>query len=45
VEAIGSLLNSVSGLALGLVILGAGIWLGLRRLRNIESRKEQIPEA
>ncbi len=43
-EAIGSLLNSVSGLALGLVILGIGIWLGLRRLRNIENRKEQIPE-
>lgn len=44
-EAIGSLLNSVSGLTLGLVILGIGIWLGLRRLRSIGSRKEQIPEA
>jgi membrane protein DedA with SNARE-associated domain len=43
-EAIGSLLNSVSGLTLGLVILCVGIWLGLRRLRNIESREEEIPE-
>ncbi|RPI89022.1 MAG: DedA family protein [Chloroflexi bacterium] len=42
-EAIGSLLNSVSGLTLGLVILGIGIWLGLRRLRSIGNRKEQIP--
>lgn len=36
-EVIGSLLSSVSGLALGLVILAIGIWLGIRRLRGAEN--------
>ena len=32
-EAIGAFLSNMSGLLLGILILGAGIWLGLRRLR------------
>jgi len=43
-EAIGSLLNSFSGLTLGLVILAVGIWLGIRRLRNIENRNGNVAE-
>jgi membrane-associated protein len=32
-ETIGAFLSNMSGLLLGILILGAGIWLGLRRLR------------
>jgi membrane-associated protein len=43
-EVIGELLGNVSGLALGLVFLGLGVWLGIRRLRAMESRKSKVPE-
>ncbi len=43
-EAVSDLLGSISGLALGLVILAAGIWLGIRRLRMIEANKAKVPE-
>jgi membrane protein DedA with SNARE-associated domain len=32
-EAVGAFLSNISGLLLGLLLLGAGIWLGFRRLR------------
>jgi membrane protein DedA with SNARE-associated domain len=44
-EVIGTLLNSISGLAMGLVILGIGIWLTIRRrLRILANIKQEIPE-
>lgn len=44
-EVVSELLGSVSGLALGLVLLGVGIWLGVRWWRVIEARKAKVPEA
>jgi membrane protein DedA with SNARE-associated domain len=43
-EAVGNFLNNMSGLLLGLLVLGAGIWLGVRRWRIIEEKKQNIPE-
>jgi len=39
-EAVGAFLSNMSGLLLGLLILGVGIWLGLRRLRISTAIKE-----
>lgn len=39
-EAVGNFLNNMSGLLLGLLILGAGLWLGVRRWQMIEERKQ-----
>jgi membrane-associated protein len=39
-EAVGTFLSNMSGLLLGLLILGVGIWLGLRRLRISTGIKE-----
>lgn len=39
-EAVGALLSNISGLLLGLLILGVGIWLGMRRLRTSNAAKE-----
>lgn len=44
-EVVSDLLGSVSGLALGLVILGVGIWLGVRWWKVIEARRAKVPEA
>ncbi len=44
-EVVSDLLSNISGLALGLVILGIGIWLGVRRLKMIEARKAEVPDA
>ena len=43
-EMVSDLLSNISGLALGLVVLGIGIWLGIRRLKVIEARKTEVPE-
>lgn len=43
-EVVSDVLNSVSGLALGLIILGIGIWLGIRCMKVIEARKTEVPE-
>lgn len=43
-ETVSDLLSNISGLALGLVLLAVGIWLGIRRLRTIEIRKTKVPE-
>jgi membrane protein DedA with SNARE-associated domain len=39
-ETVGAFLSNMSGLLLGLLILGVGIWLGLRRLRISTAIKE-----
>ncbi|GAB4457529.1 MAG: hypothetical protein Kow0070_09840 [Anaerolineales bacterium] len=44
-EAVSEFLGNVSGLALGLVLLGAGVWLGVRQWRIVEARKANVPEA
>ncbi len=44
-EVVSDLLSSISGLALGLVILAAGIWLGIRRFKVIRAGKAEVPEA
>lgn len=44
-EVISDLLSNISGFALGIVLLGAGVWLGIRRYRTLEARKTKIPEA
>jgi membrane protein DedA with SNARE-associated domain len=38
-------ISNFGGLILGLVILGLGVWLWSRRLRQIENAKENVPEA
>jgi membrane protein DedA with SNARE-associated domain len=44
-EPVSELLNNISGLALGLVILATGVWLGIRRMKTVERRGIKIPEA
>lgn len=39
-ETVGTFLSNISGLLLGLLILGVGLWLGLRRLRSTVVIKE-----
>jgi membrane protein DedA with SNARE-associated domain len=45
-ELVGDFLSNFGGLILGIVILGVGIWLGLRRRRSIENERlnGKIPE-
>lgn len=43
-EVISELLSNISGFALGLVILGIGIWLGFRRYKVLEARRTKVPE-
>jgi len=45
-ELVSDFISNFGGLILGIVILGVGAWLGLRRRKNIESEKanEKIPE-
>ena len=44
-EVVSDLLSNVSGLGLGLILLGIGVWLGVRWLKVIEARKGKVPEA
>lgn len=44
-EVISELLNNISGFALGLVLLGIGVWLGFRRYKVLEARRTKVPEA
>jgi membrane-associated protein len=37
-------ISSFGGFALGLVILGVGIWLGIRRLRAIDASRSKVQE-
>jgi len=45
-ELVSDFISNFGGLILGVVILGGGIWLGLRRMRNVESKDvdDKIPE-
>jgi membrane protein DedA with SNARE-associated domain len=43
-EVVSDVLSNISGLSLGLVILGIGTWLGVRQYRKIEARKAEVPE-
>jgi membrane protein DedA with SNARE-associated domain len=43
-EVVSDVLSNVSGLALGILILAIGIWLGIRRLKAIETNKAKVPE-
>lgn len=44
-EVVSNLLSNISGFSLGLVILGMGIWLGIRRIKAIGAGKAEVPEA
>ena len=44
-ELVSDFISSFGGLIMGLVILGVGIWLWVRRLRQMETAKEKVPEA
>ena len=44
-ELVSDFISNFGGLILGLVILGIGVWLWTRRLRNIENAKAKVPEA
>jgi membrane protein DedA with SNARE-associated domain len=43
-EVVSEFISGFGGLILGLVMLGAGIWLWKKRLRDIANRKEKVPE-
>ena len=43
-EVVSDVLSNVSGLALGILILAIGIWLGIKRLKAIETNKAKVPE-
>jgi len=44
-ELVSEFIGNFGGLILGVAILGGGVWLGRRRLRNLKSAKEKVPEA
>ena len=44
-EVVSDVLSNISGLSLGLVLLGIGIWLGVRWLKIIEARKAEVPDS
>lgn len=43
-ELVSDFIGNFGGLILGLVILGAGIWVWIKRLKAIASMKENLPE-
>jgi membrane protein DedA with SNARE-associated domain len=43
-ELVSDFISNFGGLALGLVILGAGIWLGIRRLKALDAMKSKTQE-
>jgi membrane-associated protein len=43
-EVISNLMSNISGLLLGLILLVIGIWLGVKRLRVIETNKTKVSE-
>jgi len=44
-ELVSDFISSFGGLILGLVVLGAGVWLLTRRLKAMENAKQNVPEA
>lgn len=43
-EVLSNFISNFGGLLLGLVLLGIGIWVGVRRIKVIEMRKQKVPE-
>jgi len=43
-EVVSDFISNFGGLLLGLVLLGGGIWLGMKRLKMIDERKRSVPE-
>lgn len=44
-EVVSEFLGNISGLALGLVLVGTGVWLGVRQWRIVAARNANVPEA
>jgi membrane protein DedA with SNARE-associated domain len=44
-ELVSTFISNFGGLLLGVVILGAGIWLGVKRLRSTDPTHAKVPEA
>jgi len=44
-ELVSDFIGNFGGLILGLVFLAVGIWLSVKRLRDIETKKEKVPES
>ena len=44
-ELVSTFISNFGGLILGIVIIGAGVWLWNKRLKNLENAKEKVPEA
>jgi membrane-associated protein len=44
-EVVSEFISSFGGLILGIVLLGFGLWFWIKRLKNIESAKEKVPDA
>ncbi len=43
-ELVGEFIKNFGGLIMGLFIVGAGVWLWNKRLKNIENAKHKVPE-
>lgn len=43
-ELVSTFISNFGGVLLGVVILGAGIWLGIKRLKAIEPNNPKVPE-
>ena len=43
-EVVSEFISGFGGLILGLVMLGVGVWQWKKRLRDIENRKDKVPE-
>jgi membrane protein DedA with SNARE-associated domain len=44
-EVVSEFISNFGGLILGLMLLGVGVWLGVRRLRYLENAKRKVPES
>jgi membrane-associated protein len=44
-ELVSDFISNFGGLILGVVVLGIGVWLGTKWLRNMENAKSNVPEA
>jgi membrane protein DedA with SNARE-associated domain len=44
-ELVSAFISNFGGLLLGVGLLGVGIWLWRRRVKNIQKEKEKVPEA
>ena len=44
-ELVSDFISNFGGLILGIVVLGIGVWLGTKWLRNMENAKSNVPEA